>query len=300
VPAPAPVELAVTRASAPPGHAVDVVLPTYRRPHTIGLAIASVLRQTHRSFTLHVVGDGCSAETEAVVRAFDDARVRFRRFPKAAGFGYVHRNVVLKECDAPYVAYMTDDDLWFPDHLERAIGVLSREGLGLVAFRSIQVRYPAVLDPYFFAFDWRLGPPSRWLRHWFMGSVNCVHRRDVFRQVGYWNDRLFRFGDREFYNRVRTSAVPSRYLERVTVLRFYAQHWDGRYAPTGPPPQREYLETIQDPAWREAVHAALGAQRDWSVRRRQAADFFAFALRSGPKFARFWYEKLRSPKTAYA
>ncbi len=233
----------MTRASAPPGHAVDVVLPTYRRPHTIGFAIASVLRQTHRSFTLHVVGDGCSAETEAVVRAFDDARVRFRRFPKAAGFGYVHRNVVLKESDAPYVAYMTDDDLWFPDH---------------------------------------------------------VHRRDVFRQVGYWNDRLFRFGDREFYNRVRTSAVPSRYLERVTVLRFYAQYWDGRYAPTGPPPQREYLETIQDPAWREAVHAALGAHRDWGVRRRQAADFFAFALRSGPKFARFWYEKLRSPKTAYA
>jgi glycosyltransferase involved in cell wall biosynthesis len=300
VPAPAPVEIAVTRASAPPAPAVDVVLPTYRRPHTIGFAIASVLRQTHRSFTLHVVGDGCSGETEAVVRAFDDARVRFRRFPKAAGFGYVHRNVVLKESEAPFVAYMTDDDLWFPDHLERALGVLSREGLGLVAFRSIQVRYPAVLDPYFFAFDWRLGPPSRWLRHWFMGSVNCVHRRDVFREVGYWNDRLFRFGDREFYNRVRTSAVPSRYVERVTVLRFYAQHWDERYAPTGPPPQREYLETIQDPAWREAVHAALDAHRDWNVRRRQAADFFAFALRSGPKFARFWYEKFRSPKTAYA
>ncbi|HEV7498488.1 MAG TPA: glycosyltransferase family A protein [Vicinamibacteria bacterium] len=275
--------------------AVDVILPTYRRPHTIGAAIRSVLRQTHQDLTLHVVGDGCSEETEAVVRACDDPRLRFQRFPKAAGFGYVHRNVVLKASAAPYVAYMTDDDLWFPDHLERALAVLREGQTGLVAFRSIQVRFPDVLDPYFFAFDWRLGPPSRWLRHWFMGSVNCVHRRDVFEAVGYWNDHLFRFGDREFYNRVRVSAVPTRYVDHVTVLRFYAQHWDGRYGQVAEPPQGRYLDKLADPAWRESVHAALGRRRDAVVRRRQAADFFAFAIRSGPKFARFWYQKLRSP-----
>jgi len=31
-----------------------------------------------------------------------------------------------------------------------------------------------------------------------------------------------------------------------------------------------------------------------------AADFFSFAIRSGPKFARFWYQKLRSSTTAGA
>ncbi|HET6900445.1 MAG TPA: glycosyltransferase family A protein [Vicinamibacteria bacterium] len=280
--------------------AVDVILPTYRRPHTIGYAIRSVLAQTHRDFTLHVVGDGCSAETEKVVKAFDDPRVRFRRFPKAQGFGYVHRNVVLRESGAPYVAYMTDDDLWFPDHLQRGLETLRDASLGLVAFRSIQVRHPDVLDPYFFAFDWRLGPPSLWLRNWFMGSVNCVHRREVFARVGYWNDRLFRFGDREFYNRVRASSVPSLYVDRVTVLRFYAQHWDERYDLRAAAPQSRYLPMVQDPDWCRRVQDALGGRRDWLVRRRQAADFFAFAIRSGPKFARFWYQKLRTPKTAYA
>lgn len=280
--------------------AVDILLPTYRRPHTIGYAIRSVLAQTHRNFTLHVVGDGCSAETEAVVRSGDDPRVRFRAFPKATGFGYAHRNVVLRESAAPYVAYMTDDDLWFPDHLARALEILGGGETGLVAFRSIQVRHPDVLDPYFFAFDWQLGPASRWLRNWFMGSVNCVHRRDVFEKVGYWNDRLVRFGDREFYNRVRTSAVRSRYVDRVTVLRFYAQHWDGRYAGFRTAPQSRYVETVRDPAWRERVHEALAQRRDFAVRRRQAADFFAFALRSGPKLARFWYQKRRHPKPACA
>jgi glycosyltransferase involved in cell wall biosynthesis len=280
--------------------AVDVILPTYRRPHTIGFAIRSVLGQSHPRFTLHVVGDGCDAQTEAVVRSFDDPRIRFRRFPKGTGFGYVHRNTVLKESSAPYIAYMTDDDLWFPDHLERGLARLQDGKLGLVAFRSIQVRYPDVLDPYFFAFDWRLGPPSVWLRNWFMGSVNCVHRREVFEQVGYWNDRLFRFGDREFYNRVRTSPVTSRYVDDVSVLRFYAQHWDPRYPRVAQPPQLEYLERLQDPAWRDAIDRALQGSRGWTVRRRQAADFFAFAVRSGPKFARFWYQKLLSPAPPHA
>jgi glycosyltransferase involved in cell wall biosynthesis len=120
--------------------AVDVILPTFRRPHTIGYAIRSVLAQSHPRFTLHVVGDGCDDETELVVRGFDDPRVRFRRFPKGTGFGYAHRNVVLRESAAPFVAYMTDDDLWFPDHLEEGISRLGRRSLGLVAFRSIQVR----------------------------------------------------------------------------------------------------------------------------------------------------------------
>jgi glycosyltransferase involved in cell wall biosynthesis len=278
--------------------AVDVILPTFRRPHTIGHAIRSVLNQSHRELTLHVVGDGCGEATEAIVRSFDDPRVRYRRFPKASGFGYVHRNVVLRASSAPYVAYMTDDDLWFPDHLEQAISVLRQGDVDLVAFRSIHVRFPDLLDPYFFAFDWTFGPPSRWLRNWFMGSVNCVHHRDVFQHVGYWNDQLFRFGDREFYNRVRRSAVPSRYVGRVTVLRFYAQHWDGRYGQLPESPQAAYLDRIQDPAFRDALRAALDGKRGWTVRRRQAADFFDFAVRSGPKFARFWYQKLLSTNPA--
>ncbi len=275
--------------------AIDVILPTYRRPHTIAFAIRSVLLQTHRDFVLHVVGDGCDAETERVVAAVDDPRLRFRRFPKAMGFGYENRNVVLRATTSPFVAYMTDDDLWFPDHLERGIAHLRARSLGLVSFRSIQVRFPDTLDPYFFAFDWRAGASSRWLRNWFMGSVGCVHRREVFEEVGYWNDRLFRFGDREFYNRVRLSRASSEYVDRVTVLRFYAQHWDGLYGRVAEPPQKGYVERLQDAAWREDVQRALAAPRSWRVRGGQAADFFRFAVRSGPKFARFWYQKWTTP-----
>jgi glycosyltransferase involved in cell wall biosynthesis len=278
--------------SSDPPETVDVILPTYCRPHTIRYAIQSVLAQTYPHFVLHVVCDGCDRDSESAVLDFNDPRVRFYRFPKAAGFGYVHRNEVLQKSDAPYVAYMTDDDLWFPEHLERALERIRTKDLDLVAFRSIQVRFPETLDPYFFAFDW----PFAFLRNWFMGSVNCVHRRTIFDVVGYWNDALSRFGDREFYNRVRTSSARSEYVDRVTLLRFYAQTWDSHYERLAPP-QARYIEMVSDPRWREAVDRSLESPRGWRVRVAQLADFKAFALRSGPKFVRFWYENLRSRRT---
>jgi glycosyltransferase involved in cell wall biosynthesis len=278
------------------GESVDILLPTHRRAHTLAYAIRSVLAQGHAEFRLHVVGDGCDGATESMVRSFEDPRVAFYRFPKAPGYGYGHRNDVLRRSSAPFVAYMTDDDLWFPDHLEQALDALQQSRLGLVAFRSCHVRFPGELDPFFFAFDWQSGRLSAFLRNWFMGSVNCVHRRDIFDQVGYWNDRLYRFGDRDFYNRVRRSSVPCEYRDCCTVLRFYAQHWDHRYASLAEgPPQKRYLDKLSDAAWRQAIReAAATCGRPLGVRKRQCLDFLLFGIRSGPKFVRFWLQKTTS------
>lgn len=271
---------------------VDIILPTHCRPHTLGYAITAVLEQTHTAFTLHVIGDGCDDATATVVAGFGDPRVRFHRFPKARGFGYANRNRVLKATRAPYIAYATDDDLWFPDHLARGVAALEAEHVDLVAFRSAHVHPPDRLDPYFFAFDWRMPLLSVFLRNWFLGALTLVHRRSVFAETGFWNERLFRFGDRELYNRIRVSARPTAYRDEITVLRFYAQHWDTQYAALPEPPQRRYLTCIADATWRENIRAATApGRRSMAVRMRQARDFARFALRSGPKFARFWYER---------
>jgi len=271
---------------------VDVILATYERPHTIAYAIDSVLRQTHADLRLHVIGDGCAPGTEEVVRSFDDPRVSFDSFPKAMGFGYVHRNLILQRTDAPFIAYMTDDDLWFPDHLESGLALLRERDLALVALRSCHVQFPNDLDAHFFAFDWRSRFATRFLRNWFTGAVTCVHRRSVFDRLGYWNDQLFRFGDREFYNRVRVSALPSEWVDKVTVLRFYAQHWNHRYGELPEPPQKQWAVRVQDPAWREALRKETAASGSTpAIRGRQWADFFQFAIHSGPKFARFWKQR---------
>ena len=278
---------------------VDIILPTHRRPHTIGYAIRAVLQQTYSAWRLHVVGDGCDEATETIVRSFRDTRIGFYRFSKAHGFGYLHRNTVLRQTDGEFIAYATDDDLWFPDHLAKGVAALQQAPLSLVAFRSALVRFPDTLDPYFFAYDWRRVPAAQLLVRWFVGSVECVHRRTVFDRVGYWNDALVRFGDREFHNRVRASSLPTRYVDDITVLRFYALHWDDNYSKVEQSPQAVYVERLCDGDFTKTLRAAArDGKRSAAVRWRQWDDFTRFGVRSGPKFARFWLQKWRSSPVA--
>jgi hypothetical protein len=129
---------------------------------------------------------------------------------------------------------------------------------------------------------------GEFLRNWFTGSVSCVHRRTVFDSVGYWDATLARFGDREFYNRARASSRRTRFVDEITVMRFYAQHWDERYGRLEEPPQRRYLDKLGSGAWCRAFReAARRGERGLGVRALQLSDFTAFGLRSGPRFLRF-------------
>lgn len=96
-----------------------VLMPTHYRPDVIGYAIRSVLNQTAGDFELLVVGDGATEETAAVVSSFADPRIRWFDLPKAPGFGYANRNIAMEHSTGELVVFAADDDLMFPDHLER-------------------------------------------------------------------------------------------------------------------------------------------------------------------------------------
>ena len=56
---------------------ISIVIATYNRPTVLRYAISSVLRSDFGDWEMIVVGDGCTDNTEEVVAAFGDARIRF-------------------------------------------------------------------------------------------------------------------------------------------------------------------------------------------------------------------------------
>jgi glycosyltransferase involved in cell wall biosynthesis len=117
---------------------IRVVIPTYNRADMIGEALESVLAQTCPDFEVVVVDDGSSDETVAVVQRFmlHDARKRLRQVAHG-GVAQARNAGVGEHGEYQYLAFLDSDDLWLPQHLARAVGILDpRPDVGVFFSRT--------------------------------------------------------------------------------------------------------------------------------------------------------------------
>jgi hypothetical protein len=107
--------------------AATVPVPPHNHGRLLRLAVESALAQTVQDIEVFIVGDGPTGETEETAPALDqaDARVRFFNNPKGERHGELHRHAALQEAAGSIVCYLSDDDLWLPDHVEYLSSLLA-------------------------------------------------------------------------------------------------------------------------------------------------------------------------------
>jgi GalNAc5-diNAcBac-PP-undecaprenol beta-1,3-glucosyltransferase len=95
-----------------------VIVPTHEHGPTLRHAVGSALRQTIFDIEVIVVGDGVTDRTREVIEELlqQDERVRFLDRPKAPGHGFVHSHEAVEGAASGRILYLSDDDLWFPEH----------------------------------------------------------------------------------------------------------------------------------------------------------------------------------------
>lgn len=106
---------------------VSVVLPTFNRADTVGRAVRSVLAQTFTDFELIIIDDGSTDDTEAVLTAFTDPRMRVIRSMINRGVSAA-RNAGIRESRGQFLAFQDSDDSWRPQKLERQVERLIQGG----------------------------------------------------------------------------------------------------------------------------------------------------------------------------
>ncbi len=103
---------------------VSVIIPTYNRAHVVDQAIQSVLQQTYQDFEIIIVDDASTDDTKAVVKGFVDPRIRYLHHQQNHGAPRA-RNSGAEIARGEYLAFLDSDDLWYPEFLERQLGLLS-------------------------------------------------------------------------------------------------------------------------------------------------------------------------------
>ena len=117
----APGKLTTAAPERPP--LVSVIIPTYKRMDLVPRAIACVRRQTHTNLEIIVVDDGSPDDTQSVVRAIADTRIRYIRHEKNKGLPAA-RNTGIMAARGAFIAFLDDDDEWAPEKLVRQLAAI--------------------------------------------------------------------------------------------------------------------------------------------------------------------------------
>jgi glycosyltransferase involved in cell wall biosynthesis len=195
---------------------VSVILPTHNRAHLVTGTIDSILKQAFQDFELIVVDDCSRDDTEKVIKAYTDERIRYFCHD-SGGLVAVNRNYGMAQARGEYIAFCDDDDLWLPDKLERQLLEFDKDGnLSMVCANGVFFNDTGDLGVIYkdkFWDDNSLTFESI-LRHNPIITPSVIVKKDVIDDVGGMNtDPIFYSGeDYEFWLRI-SRKYKIRYLE---------------------------------------------------------------------------------------
>jgi len=232
----------------PPGSPlVSVIIPTYNRGNVLRLAIQSVLWQSEQNFELLVIGDGCTDDSESVVKSFGDARIQWHNLSSNSGHQSAPVNAGLARSRGRYIAFLGHDDIWHPDHLRTQLSAISAPTAG-VSVAVIEMRGPRnsnyrVLSNIFPGGVYnpvKCSPPS-----------GLMISREVYERLGGWNDyrTLWRNPECEFQYQAHLAGFQYVSTGELTVFKFPSVLWKSPYIEQPSGEQSVYFERIQKERW---------------------------------------------------
>lgn len=106
----------------------SVIIPVYNGAETLPRTLACLVQQTFRDFEIILVNDGSTDSSESVIQNFIKAHPKLstQYIPqKNKGLGGA-RNTALKKATGSYFALIDQDDIWYPQKLEKVLSVFQQ------------------------------------------------------------------------------------------------------------------------------------------------------------------------------
>ena len=176
------------------GPLVSVLVPTFNRPGYLRNALASVLGQSYRNLQVIVVNDG-GRDVSDIVNSFRDERIIFINRKDNWGKPF-SLNQALEQSEGKYIAYLDDDDIYYPYHIKSLVDALENQTECQAAYSDLYKVTCRILPDGRRKVLAKEVDISRDFDRFFMLIFNHVlhvslmHRRDLIDKTGPYNEQL--------------------------------------------------------------------------------------------------------------
>jgi glycosyltransferase involved in cell wall biosynthesis len=166
---------------------------TYNRSIEILESVESVLGQTEQDFELIVINDGGEVDVENLLRHRNSPKIKCHKLQENMGHAAV-LNEGVRRSKGRFIAYLDDDDVYYPNHLELLLNAL-RQGESRIAYSNTKMVSGSMADGRFRAEDikgfWNVEyDKNKLIAANFISNLSVLHEKSVFSEVGLFVEDL--------------------------------------------------------------------------------------------------------------
>lgn len=184
---------------------VSVLIPTYNRAAYLGSAIESALTQDYPNFEVIVIRDG-GTDISSIINKVYDSRLKFinRDYNKGKPYSL---NEALQAAKGKYICYLDDDDIYYPHHIRTLVDVLEDGEKYQVAYSDLYKAHCVINPDNSRTIRAKNVEISRdfdrfFLLHFNLAlHVSLMHRKDLLKKTGLYNENLKIMIDWDFNRR---------------------------------------------------------------------------------------------------
>jgi len=197
---------------------ISVIMGTWNRTDEIRESVQSVLDQTYPEYELLIINDGGPEEVEEIVRSFHSPKIRYFRMRENRGHASV-LNEGVKRSAGRYIAYLDDDDVYYPNHLESLHKAIASSGKKFVYSNTKFVRGELREGKFVetkLMYRWNEEHDrDKLIRNNYIANLGVIHEKSVFTRVGLFSEDLNMVMDWDFWLRA-SLEFPFHHLDQTT------------------------------------------------------------------------------------
>jgi glycosyltransferase involved in cell wall biosynthesis len=181
---------------------VSVVIPAYNKADLTIKTVESVLSQSYANIEVIVVDDGSTDDTKNKLQLFGD---RIHYIYKQNGGSCSARNVGIKQATVEYISLNECDDIFYPDKIEKSVECLEKNrdygfvhtGAYFINDKDDVISEHGISD--YHPSGWIV---SRLILKNFICNSTVVVRKECFKEVGYFDEKIFMPADWDMWLRL--------------------------------------------------------------------------------------------------